>query len=432
MITAQRIRFGRSRSLSVFLRSSHLRFILLAAFPVLISVACGSQDFEAGSLGAVEVKPGDAIQIRSLEAMGAGLEVPREWTVGLAIEDYGPIKGRDVTMGDGIDSGCSEEGGRDAAQLVVNDPQVVGVIGTTCSVSAAVASPVISEAGLVMVSPLNAAPSLTSDLRGNAGSNYHPGYYRIANNDVHSGRAVAQFAYNELDLRNVATIDDGDPYTSGLAGSFAIAFKDLGGEVTSVSIKKGDTDMVPVLTQISDSNPDGVFFPIFPEEGTHLIRQLDQLPELSDVRLIGGSALTLSSFLALPESEGVYLEGPALNFGSNINNTTGKSGDELIAAYQTQYDEPPTSAYVAHAYDATTLLLRAIEEVAVEDGETLYIDRAELRKTLSEIADFNGIIGTMSCDEFGDCGTGNVDIAHHTDSSMTNPTQLPVIYTYKP
>ena len=86
-----------------------------------------------------------------------------------------------------------------------------------------------------MISSSNTSPSLTSDLRGNAGSNYYPGYYRTASNDLYLARAVAEFAYNELGLRRMATIHDGDPYTSGLTGAFAVEFEALGGAVPVVA-----------------------------------------------------------------------------------------------------------------------------------------------------------------------------------------------------
>ena len=86
---------------------------------------------------------------------------------------------------------------------------------------------------------------------------------------------------------------------------------------------------------------------------------------LEGLTRIGGGGLLVSEFLALPESEGFYFAGPELDFGSNVNGATGRSGDELTAAYQERYGESSTSAYLAHAYDATTILLRAIEEAAV-------------------------------------------------------------------
>ena len=384
-------------------------------------------------LGTVTVAPGAAIQIRAMTSLNRQSSTPSQRGVALAIADYGPIKGHAVSMGTGLDSGCTVEGGRAAAESVVADPQqVVGVIGTSCSVAAVAAAPIISKAGLVMISPSNTAPSLTSDLHGNAGSNYHPGYYRTANNDLYKARAVAQFAYNELRLRKMAAIHDGDPYTSGLTGAFATEFRKLGGATVITAIAKGDTDMIPVLTEIAGGGPDGLFFPLFPDEGTHLVRQIGGVAGLEGVTLIGGAALIASEFLAVPESEGIYLPSPDLHFGDNTNETTAKSNMALVADYLDRYGEPPLSVYLAHAYDATTLLLRAIETVAVADGETLSIDRAALRAALTNTSGFQAIIGTISCDGFGDCGTGRVQIARHTGASITDAAQLPVVYRFAP
>ncbi len=411
-----------------------LRWLAPLTVLVLGVVSCGGQDFEAGPLGAVEVAPGEAIQIRSMQVLtGLGdLGIPSQRGVELALADYGLIKGHAVSMGAGLDSLCTEEGGRAAADTVTGDPRVVAAIGTSCSVAAAAASPILSEAGLVMLSPLNTSPSLTSDLRGNAGSNYYPGYYRTTSNDIYEAQAVAQFAYNELRLRRMAAIHDGDPYTSGLTDAFTAAFEGLGGSVAVASVSRGDTNMTSVLTQIAADGPDGLFFPLFQKEGAHIVRQVGQIAGLEDATLIGGAALLAPEFLAIPESEGIYLPGPDSNFDGNTNEVTGKSSEALIAEYQERYAEAPTSVYLAHAYDAATLLLRAIEEVAVGNGDTLYIDRAKLREALTSVTGFSGIIGVISCDEFGDCGVGRVQISHHTDSSVTDIAALPVVYRFAP
>jgi len=131
-----------------------------------------------GELGAVEVAPGQEIQIRSLNTITgvtAFAGIPNQRGVELAITDYGPIAGRSVSLGTPLDDFCSPDGGQAAAQTVVADPTVVGVIGTTCSSSAAAAMPLISAAGMVMISPSNASPWLTSDMAGKVGSAYLPG-----------------------------------------------------------------------------------------------------------------------------------------------------------------------------------------------------------------------------------------------------------------
>ena len=415
-----------------FRRPLNLCALLLAL--LILPAACVPADFESAALGTVVVGSGEDIHIRSLGALTSvgDLGVPSQRGVALALADYGPIKGHNVTMGAGIDSLCSAHGGAAAAETVTGDARVVGVIGASCSVAAAAASPILSQAGLVMVAPSTTSPSLTSDLRGKAGANHHAGYHRTASNDLYQARAVADFVYNELGLRNMAAIHDGDPYTLGLVNAFTAAFEELGGSVTVAAINKGDTDMLPVLTQLAESNPDGLFIPIFPEEAEYILQQSQQVDALAGLARIGGGGLLVSDFLAIPESEGIYFAGPQLDFGANVNEATGRSGEELIAAYQEQYNEGPTSAYLAHAYDATTILLRAIEQVAVAQGDTLYIDRAKLRAAVTGTSGFNGIIGTLSCDEFGDCGTGRVQITHHTDASMPDVEGLPVVYRYAP
>ncbi len=391
------------------------------------------RQYLVGPLGTVVVGPGEDIQIRSAAVLtGVGdLGSSVQRAVAIAVADYGPIKGHNVNLGAGLDSLCTPEGGAAAADTVTGDRRVVGVIGTSCSAAAVAASPILSEAGLVMVSPSNTAPALTSDLRGNTGSDYHPGYFRTSNNDLHEAEAVAAFAYDDLGLRSMAVIHDGDPYTSGLAGAFATAFAEHGGSVAVATVSKGDTEMVPVLTELAAGSPDGLFLPLFPAEGAHVLQQIGQVAGLGEVTVIGGAALLDFSVLNLPASEGIYLSAPELHFEHNVNQTTGKSGLDLHAAYEEIYNESPTSAYLAHAYDAATILLHAIEEVAVAHGDTLYIDRAQLRAALTATHDFEGIVGALTCDEFGDCGTGHLRIVHHSDAGITDLHSLPIVYYHR-
>jgi branched-chain amino acid transport system substrate-binding protein len=354
----------------------------------------------------------------------------------MALADYGPIKGHDVEMGAGLDSLCTEEGGRAAADTVTGDPRVVGVIGTSCSVAATAASPILSEAGLVMISSSNTAPSLTSDLRGKAGSNYHPGYYRTANNDLYEANAVADFAYHELGLRKVVTLDDGDPYTMGLTVAFGNAFRALGGEVpVAARIEKGEEgimDIPDILEKFAAAEPDGIYFPLFSVEGAPFAEQAQETEGLEDATLLTSSALLLTEFLAMPQSEGIYFAGPEPAVGSNVNEATGKSVDDVLEAFSAAYGESPSTPYWVHSYDAGTLLFSAIESVGqVVDGK-LYVDRAALREAIGATEGFEGLLGTLSCDDFGDCGTGAVNIYHHTDPEITDPAQLPVVFQFAP
>jgi branched-chain amino acid transport system substrate-binding protein len=389
-----------------------------------------------GALGAVTVPAGGEIQIRSLQAISgdvAFLGIPNLRGSEIAIDNYGPVHGFTVNLGTPLDDLCSAEGGQGSAQTIVADEQVVGTIGTSCSGAAEGAMPLISESGGVMISPSNTAPKLTSDLAGTAGSSYLPGYYRTAHNDLYQGAAVAEFVYDQLGLTKVAVVHDGDPYTQGLGQAFSDAFSELGGEtVVFTAVNKGDTDMTGVLTEVAAAGPEAMFFPIFMPEGGFLVQQVGDIAGLEDTVLIAADGLLVDNFMELPESAGMFFSGPNLNYGDNTSEL-GTTADDFLAQYQATYGEEPSAAFWAHSYDATVLLLSAIDQVAVElaDGG-LFIDRQALRDALTATSGFEGIIGTLSCDEFGDCGSQRISVVEHTDPSDVPFGKSNIVFTYAP
>lgn len=132
------------------------------------------------------------------------------------------------------DTGCSAEGGANAALKIIADPQTVAIWGTTCSSAAATAAKVMSEAGLTMISGNNSAPFLTS-IGGQYAPNWQPGYFRTAPNEENAGKAAAIYAFEQLGIRKAAAIHDGDIYTRGLSEGFKNTFEKLGGTIVLYS-----------------------------------------------------------------------------------------------------------------------------------------------------------------------------------------------------
>ncbi len=391
--------------------------------------------FVAGPLGAVRLGPNDVVRIESLASLtGApGLGAAAVGGAVLAAEDIGSIRERRVEAGDGIDSMCSPEGGAAAGTQVSAETDVAGLIGTTCSAAAAAASPIVSRAGMAMISPSNTSPLLTSDLNGNAGEHYHPGYFRVANNDLHQAVAVSRFAYDSLGLRTVAAVHDGDAYTTALTSAFRSEFEELGGVVSAtIEIRKNQTDFADELAEIADGEPDGVFFPLFVREGSPFAAQAAAFDGFAeDVAFISGAALLVSEFLALPQSADIFFAATEASFGSRTNSLTGQNGMDVLARFTASRGSPPSSPYWAHAYDAFSMMAAAIDSAGVEQGDTLYIDRAALREQLARTS-FQGLIGEISCGEFGDCGTGRVNVYHHNDPTVTDPSMIEIVYRYVP
>ena len=426
---------------------------VLFAF-ALVAAACGGSDDDSssgsssesssadehdslgdGSLGTVTVEAGEDIQIRSLNAITgdvAFLGIPNQRGVEQAIADFGDIHGFSVTIGTGLDDLCSADGGQAAAQTIVGDEDVVGVIGTSCSGAATAASPLISEAGMVMISPSNTSPALTSALAGTAGDNYHAGYYRTAHNDLFQGAAMAKFVYEELGISEAAAIHDGDPYTQGLAQAFADAFENLGGSVTGFTgVNKEDTDMVPVLTEIAAGSPGALFFPIFQPAGDFVADQAPGVSGLEGVVLLGADGLQVQTFMELPQANGMYLSGPDLRYGSNTNQSTGATADKFLADYESNNGNAPEAPFWAHSYDATTILLEAIKAASHSHDGNLEIDRAGVREYLDNLSGYEGIIGTLSCDDFGDCGAQRITVVQNNSADFAASIEN-VVFSFAP
>jgi branched-chain amino acid transport system substrate-binding protein len=317
------------------------------------------------AIGCAEVGPEDPVHLAFMGTISGAtsyLGQDSQGGVEIAIDDRGgELLGHTIQLTI-EDSGCSAEGGQTAASKVASDPTILGVIGTNCSSAATAATTTISTAGLSMLSPSNTAPALTIE-----GETWQPGYYRVCHTDLFQGAVAAEFAYNELDARTAATIHDGSPYADQLQQVMANRFAELGGTVTfQGAVNVGDTDMRAVLTTVAADQPDVLYFPIFEPEGDFITAQSSDIEGLENTALVGADGLLAASMPenAGPNSVGMYLSGPYVK---------GAFYDEFLAKWDAKYGGTPPSAFHAFAYDATNMLMDAIEDVAVqaEDG-TLY------------------------------------------------------------
>jgi branched-chain amino acid transport system substrate-binding protein len=407
----------------------------------LVGAACAGDDddeagepaeeFQPGALGAVDVAPGDPILIGAHQAISgdeASLGTDQVRAIEIAIADRGEeLLGHPIEL-QVEDDECASEGGTTGAQRLVAEPQLLAVIGTSCSGAAVPASEIYAEEGILLLSASNTSPALTSDLEGTEGESHQDTYFRTAHNDIVQGQAAANFAFEQLGAQTAATIHDGDPYTQGLASAFETSFTELGGEIVeATAVNPGDTDMRPVLTEVAAANPDLVFFPIFQPEADFIVAQANEFPELEAAnKLMGADGLLSDTFVVLPDTEDMYFSGPAT--------PTGSAYEEFVQKYEEANGEAPIQAFHAHAYDASNLLFDAIEAVAVEDEDgTLHIDRQGLLDELSAIEGFEGLTGTLTCDEFGDCADPVIDIVQNTAAEVSiSDVRGNVLDTFEP
>jgi len=353
------------------------------------------------AIGCVDIAPGDPIHFAyALSVSGATAPLGEDARGGIeiAIDDKGELLGHSIEL-TGEDTLCNAEGGQAAGTKLAADTTIVAIVGTTCSSEARAAMPLISAAGMTMISPSNTNPDLTNPDH----PDHWAGYLRTAHNDLFQGRMAAEFAYNELGLTSAATIHDGSPYAQGLQAVFADVFVELGGTITAQeAINVGDTDMKPVLTSIATGAPQIIYFPIFEPEGDLIAQQAKEVSGLETVALMAADGTFADSF---PEATGdaavgMYMSGPYLD-------PTITAYADFLSKWTAKYGGQPPSGYHAFAYDATNIFFAAIEKVAVvdEDG-TVHIGRQALRDAVYATAGFTALSGVLTCNANGDCATG--------------------------
>ena len=378
-------------------------FILLA----LALSACAGSQFECeDEIGCVTYGPDEPVRIASalvISGPNADLGTDSQYGVEIAMQFQEEILGHDIEL-QAEDDGCSAEGGQAAGQKIVSDPSIIAVVGTSCSGAGVPMSEVISEAGYAMVSPSNTAPSLTDpDVA------WNPGYLRTAHNDKVQGRAMAEFALDELGVEQAAAIHDGDPYTEGLARSFADNFSEMGGEVVEfTAVNKGDTDMRPVLSAVAAAGPpEFLYYPVFTAEGGFLTKQAREVSGLEDTTLAAADGMISEAAIEAVGEAGVgmYFSGPNTSFSGDLYN-------RFIDAYVENYGSEPISVFHAHAFDAANMIFACVEEVAVEDDDgTIHVGRQDLRDCLYATEGFDGITGTLTCNQYGDCADPQIVVS---------------------
>jgi branched-chain amino acid transport system substrate-binding protein len=408
-------------------------FTLLATLSAgLLLVACQqtTPPFECtDAIGCVTIAPGDPIKLSALQVLSgdiayAGTEHVQSIELAIAKRDD-QLLGHPIVL-QREDSKCSSEGGANAALKVVADPQVLAIIGPLCSGAAVTAGEVMSEAGLVMISGANTAPSLTS-IGGERGADWQPGYFRTTHNDSVKGRAAATFAFQELGVTKASTFNDSEAFSQQLVQVFEQTFKEAGGDVVlATAITKGDTDMHPVLTAVEVSGAELLFFPLLSPEGDLVVEQSQEIPGLENIILMSDDAL-----LSEPFMESLSTDDVVMFF---LTPTSPEGEDELASEYEARFGESLSFTFYSFTYDATNMILDAIETVAVqeEDG-TLHIGRQAFRDALYATSDFEGVTGRMSCDEFGDCGTSKLSVIRLDGTTAdVEAVKSNVVYTYTP
>src|SRR6202142_3781569 len=200
--------------------------IIVLSVMSLITSGCLRKPYVcADPLGCVEVGNAESIKLGILLTLsGSNSPLGNDALRGveIAIADKKQVFGHSVELVKEDDQ-CSQAGGQQGATQLAANPKIVGVIGATCSSASQPAAKILSAADMVLISPSSTTPSLTDP------ATHQPAFLRTIYNDKAQGQAVANFAFNVLGARHMATIHDGTPYPEQLQNAACQSFTQFGG-----------------------------------------------------------------------------------------------------------------------------------------------------------------------------------------------------------
>lgn len=267
-----------------------------------------------------------------------------------------------------------------AANQIVSDRNVYGVVGHLNSGCSIPASAVYHRHNLVMISPASTNPKLT--LQG------FKNVFRICTTDDVQGSYAAEFLYKNMKFKKVAIIHDKTPYGQGLAEEFKKTYEALGGKVLSFEgISLGDKDFKALLIKIKSLNPEVLYFGGVYQEGGLISKQAKELNLL--VPLVGGDGIFTKEYIKIA---GKSSEGDMATM-VGVPPEKLSSAKEFTEKYKKRFPHIDMQPYDPYTYDATNIIIEAINAVGLNKEKIIEYVR-NIR--------YKGVIGETKFDEKGD------------------------------
>ncbi len=274
------------------------------------------------------------------------------------------------------------------AQKLV-DAKVAGVIGHLNSGTSIPASSIYNTAGIPQISPSATNPKLTAQ--------GFKGVFRTVANDIAQGGAIGTFAVKGMGGKKIAIIDDKTAYGVGLADEAEKAIKAAGGAIVirEALANEKEQDFKGVLTKVKAKNPDVIMFGGMDAQMGPMMKQMKALG--IKAKAIGGDGAQTGEFIKLAGDAG---EGAYATL-AGLPKEKMPQGAAFYDKYKAKFNLE-VQAYAPFTYDATNILIEAMQKADTTDG-------AKVIEAI-KAGSFTGVAGTYAYDDKGDMKDGAITV----------------------
>jgi branched-chain amino acid transport system substrate-binding protein len=393
-----------------------------AAMLVLLAACGGGARQAAAPKGTIEIAvdaPLNGVDKTQGQALRDGVE--------LAVSEQPVVAGYRIAVrpfDDAVQGRHDPAQGAANLQQMVNDAQILGMVGPLNSNVAEAEIPEAAAAHLAMVSPANTDTCLTRDdgscsgkASGLRNGNPNP-YARLTTLDAYQAPAAARYLSRQLHRTKVAVGGDSDPYDTAIADDFANQFVSMGGKVVAGTQDKDSQagqGWAGLLSEAEKAGADAIFW-----NGGDNQASCPAPPKVKGGIAVvspspgGAQILSGSGCAAMVKSQSLSVAStlPAVD----PDHVTGARS--LIRTFDNRFGQQRRTSYAIIAHDATGTLLAAIGQ-AVGDAKGKVPSREQVRRRLTATSGYQGVLGTVSFDPQGDNRTRIVSIYQHPAPGRT-------------
>ena len=232
------------------------------------------------------------------------------------------------------------------AKNIIADKDILGVIGHLNSGVAIPSSEVYKEVNLTMISPANTNPTVTD--RGYAN------VYRVCGRDDVQGVVGSEFAHGSLKSKTAYVIHDKTTYGQGVAEFFKADAEKKGIKVIGFEGTEEKSNFDPIITPIKAKNPDLIYFGGIYEQAAPFFKAARE--KGIKAKFLGPDGLDSSDLTKIAGKTVVGMHYTSVAGPVSVYPQAKQFADE----YKKKFGKNP-EPFAAQAYDATAILIKAIE-----------------------------------------------------------------------
>ncbi|MFJ4657608.1 branched-chain amino acid ABC transporter substrate-binding protein [Nocardia sp. NPDC088792] len=223
---------------------------------------------------------------------------------------------------------------------IINDPSIVALIGPTFSGETKATGQILSDAGLLSLTPSATNVTLTQ--------NGWKTFFRGLANDGVQGPTDAKYLAASGKYKKICVVQDDSDYGTGLAKTLNAGLGALADPSCAAQVKTGDKDFSATVSKLAAAKPDAIYYAGYYAEASPFVSQLRS----------GGVTATFVSDDGTKDEEFVKQAGDASK-GALLSCPCAPSSDTFATAFKADSGFDP-GTYSVEGYDLATIVMKGI------------------------------------------------------------------------